>query len=219
MIGMYTQLIERQLQGQLAEDTQEFMKYVRDGVGRMQRMLDDLLQYSRTGRHSDMQDNDLNELLFTVLSNLTVAMKESGASICSNLLPVVHGSTTELIQLFQNLLSNALKFRKPDVAPEIRITATEEGGHYLFRIEDNGIGIPEDQQHRVFDIFERLHAQSDYEGSGIGLATVRKIVSNLGGKIWLQSKEGEGTTFYFTIPMSRIRRGQTTGAADGRVTA
>ncbi len=206
MIGMYTQLIERQLQGQLTDDTKEFMRYVREGVGRMQRMLDDLLQYSRTGRHSDMQENDLNELLFVVLSNLTVAMKESGAAISSNLLPVVHGSTTELIQLFQNLLSNALKFRKPGVAPEIRITASEEGGHYLFAVSDNGIGIPEGQQSRVFDIFERLHAQSDYEGSGIGLATVRKIVANLGGKIWVQSKEGEGTTFYFTIPMTRIKR-------------
>ncbi len=204
MIGMYTQLIERQLQAYLNDDTKEFMHYVRNGVARMQRMLDDLLQYSRTGRHSDIQDNDLNELLFIVLNNLTVAMQESNASISTNLLPIVRASTTELVQLFQNLLANAIKFRKPNAPPQISITATDEGTHFLFTVKDNGIGIPTDQQDRVFRIFERLHNHSDYDGSGIGLATVRKIVTNLGGKIWLQSTEGIGTTFYFTIPTQHI---------------
>lgn len=205
MIGMYTQLIERQLDAQLDEETREFMHYVRDGVARMQRMLDDLLRYSRTGRHSDIKDNDLNDLLYLVLNNLTVSMKESGASVATNMLPVVYGSTTELVQLFQNLLANAIKFRKKGEPPNIQITATNEGTHYLFAVRDNGIGIPEDQQSRVFDIFERLHSHGEYEGSGIGLATVRKIVTNLGGKIWLHSTEGTGTTFFFTIPQSRIR--------------
>jgi signal transduction histidine kinase len=201
MIGMYTQLMKKRLNAQGDTSTTEFMGYVTDGVSRMQRLLDDLLSYSRLGKkQEDIKDIDLNNVLFLVIHNLTATMRDTEAAIICSRLPVVKGSSTEMIQLFQNLIANSIKFRRIDTAPQIKIQAKEQDNTYIITLEDNGIGIKSEYQEKVFNIFERLHTRTEYEGSGIGLATCRKIVNNAGGRIWLQSTEGVGTTFYFTFP-------------------
>ena len=202
MIGMYTQLLKKRIGGQLEGSNAEFMGYVTDGVGRMQVLLDDLLKYSRLGKEEhDVRNVDLNKTLFVVIHNLTAAMKETDAAIIVTPLPMVMASSVEMTQLFQNLISNAVKFRRKGTPPMIEIRVVEMSkSKYRFMIADNGIGIPEQHQDRVFNIFERLNARTDYEGSGIGLATCKKIVQNAGGEIWLESTEGVGTTFFFTLP-------------------
>ena len=205
MIGMYTGLSKKRMLTLQDKPTVEYMGYVTDGVDRMQRLLDDLLQYSRTGKkQEDNKEIDLNAVLFVVISNLVATMKDTHATIVINELPTIKGSTTEMIQLFQNLIANSIKFRKADVIPEIKITATDEGDNYLISLDDNGIGIKKEFHDRVFAIFERLHSRSEFEGSGIGLATCKKIVAGAGGKIWLDSTEGVGTTFYFTFPKPSV---------------
>ena len=205
MIGMYTGLSKKRMLTLQDKPTIEYMTYVTDGVDRMQRLLDDLLQYSRTGRKKeDSKEVDLNSILFVVISNMVATMKDTQATIIINDLPTVEGSTTEMIQLFQNLIANAIKFRKADVIPEIKITAIDEGDNYLISLDDNGIGIKEEFHEKVFAIFERLHSRNEFEGSGIGLATCKKIVAGAGGKIWLDSTEGVGTTFFFTFPKPSV---------------
>ena len=201
MIGMYTQMTQRRMKGKLDDDSIEFMGYVTDGVSRMQNLLTDLLQYSRLGKNiEDVKDINLNETLFHVIHNLTVTLKETNASITAATLPTINASATEMTQLMQNLIANAIKFRKKGVVPEIEILYKEKKDLHFISIKDNGIGIKKEYQHKIFGIFERLHGRDKYEGSGIGLATCKKIVSNLGGKIWLRSTEGVGTTFYIAIP-------------------
>ncbi len=202
MIGMYTQLTRKRLDGQLDDSSREFMGYVTDGVGRMQNLLDSLLDYSRLGKNkSNLKDIDLNDTIFIVIHNLMSSMKEANAAVTANPLPTVKASSFEMIQLFQNLIANSIKFRREGIPPSIEINANETlTGDFMFTVTDNGIGIPESHQERVFKIFERLHSRADYEGSGIGLATCKKIIQSSGGKIWLESTEGVGTTFYFTLP-------------------
>jgi signal transduction histidine kinase len=201
MIGMYTQLTKKRLNGNLDAASTEFMGYVTDGVSRMQILLDDLLLYSRLGKKDeDDRDIDLNNVLFVVIHNLMATIKDTEASIICNQLPTVKGSSTEMIQLFQNLIANSIKFRKKGVSPEIKVVVEEHEDTYQLCFEDNGIGIKKEYHEKVFNIFERLNTRNDYEGSGIGLATVKKIVHNAGGRIWLSSTEGVGTSFYFTIP-------------------
>jgi signal transduction histidine kinase len=206
MIGMYTQLLKKRIGGQLDGSNAEFMGYVTDGVGRMQVLLDDLLKYSRLGKEEqDVRNVDLNNTLFVVIHNLTAAMKETDAAIVVTALPAVLASSVEMTQLFQNLISNAVKFRRKETAPLIEIRVTElSPSKYRFMVTDNGIGIPTQHCDRVFNIFERLNSRSDYEGSGIGLATCKKIVQNAGGEIWLESTEGVGTTFFFTLPKPNL---------------
>jgi signal transduction histidine kinase len=205
MIGMYVQLLEKRSRGQISESNLEYMSYITEGVARMQTLLNDLLQYSRLGKQQDdIRDVDLNNTLFLVVHNLAVAMKDANASVIAPTLPVVRASSVEMNQLFQNLIANAIKFRKKGEKPNIEIGITETAtDEYLFSFADNGIGIPPQYRERVFNIFERLHGRQDYEGSGIGLATCKKIVTNSGGKIWLNSTEGTGTTFYFTLPKAQ----------------
>ena len=201
MIGMYTSLIRRKLDRQLDEDTEEYMGYVTDGIDRMETMLTDLLEYSRVGRvEMPSSGVDLNDTLFMVVNNLSAGLQENQAAIYSTHLPVVTAPPVLMNQLFQNILSNGLKFRKPDAPPEINIQCAEIEGGYRFSISDNGIGIEAKDQQRVFNIFERLHTRQQYQGSGIGLATCQRIVETLHGNIWLQSEPGVGTTFYFTLP-------------------
>lgn len=202
MIGMYTQLTKKRLDGKLDDSTKEFMGYVTDGVGRMQSLLDSLLDYSRLGKNKDeLKEIDLNDTIFLVIHNLMPRMKETNAAVVANSLPTIKASSFEMIQLFQNLIANSIKFRRADVPPSIEIKVSETlTGDYIFTVADNGIGIPEKHQERVFKIFERLNMRTQYEGSGIGLATCKKIIQSAGGKIWLESTEGVGTTFYFTLP-------------------
>lgn len=204
MIGSYVTLIKRKLGVDLDESTQEYMGFITGGVSRMEKMLNDLLQYSRLGRNSEqLKDYDLNDTLLVVMQNLMTSMERTDTAIYSNKLPVVRSSSVEMIQLFQNLIANSIKFRKPNTAPVIGITYHEESEQHRFMFMDNGIGIPEKSRQSVFNIFERLHSIQDYEGSGIGLATCKKIVNNLGGTIWVEPEKLDGTTFVFTIPKTK----------------
>jgi signal transduction histidine kinase len=206
MIGMYTQLLKRRLRGKLDDNTEEFMFYITDGVSRMQRLLDDLLAYSRLNKqdHGDVKEVDLNDTVFIVVHNLTMAMKETNAAVLLNRLPALNASTTEMTQLFQNLIANSIKFRKKEETPIIQIMHAESTHQHTFMVIDNGIGIKKEYQERVFNLFERLHSRSEYEGSGIGLATCKKIINKLGGRIWATSTENVGTTFHFTIPKAQL---------------
>lgn len=205
MIGMYTKLSKKRINGHLDKTTEEYFNYVTDGIDRMQKLLDDLLQYSLMSKtKDDIKDVDLNAIIFVVIHNMMATMKDSQACITINHLPIIEGANSEMMQLFQNLIANSIKFRKPTVVPEIIITATDEGDNYLISLNDNGIGIKKEFQERVFAIFERAHARHEYEGSGIGLATCKKIVESSGGKIWLRSNEGEGTTFYLSFPKPNL---------------
>lgn len=210
MIGIYTQLIEKKLKAHLEQNTQEYMGYVTSGVNRMDRLLNDLLEYSRLGKDEEIEKpTDLNDTIFVVMNNLMASMEETDATILSNKLPIIESSQTAMIQLFQNLLANAIKFRQKETKPVIQINHALENGHHLISVKDNGIGIKPEHQNKVFGIFERLHRKDEYDGSGIGLATCKKIVNSLGGKIWVNSSKGHGTTFYFTFPKSKGRIEQT----------
>jgi signal transduction histidine kinase len=183
----------------LDERGQKFLLYIVQATDRMRTLIKDLLDYSRIGRKKELAPVDCNEIVNIVLADLNSAIKESGAEIKTGKLPVIKGYTTELKQLFQNLIINAIKFRKKEIQPEIQIVSHPVGGGYEFVIKDNGIGIPEEHNERIFVIFQRLHTRTEYDGSGIGLSHCKKIVELHGGKIWVQSKPGEGSTFHFTI--------------------
>jgi signal transduction histidine kinase len=201
MITMYTQLTERSLKNALDEKTKSYMGFVTDGVKRMQLLLDNLLSYSLLGKNR--QDDipiDLNEKLKKVMENLTVAIQECDAKVVCCELPTLTVSPTEMTQLFQNIIANALKFRKSDTKPFIEVCSKEEEKEFVFSISDNGIGIKTEDQERVFLLFTRLNSREHYEGTGIGLATCKKILNKLNGRIWVTSTEGVGTTFHFTIP-------------------
>lgn len=201
MINVYTQLIKKNLAAHTDPATKEYMGFVTDGVMRMEKLLVDLLEYSRLGRKNGQpMDVNLNDTLFVVINNLMASMKDTQAAVLANNLPVVKGSTTEMMQLFQNLIANSIKFRQKGIHPVIEINHHLEGGRHTFLFKDNGIGVPEHSRENIFNIFERLHSKEEYEGTGIGLATCKKIVNNLGGDIWVKPAETEGTVFCFTIP-------------------
>ena len=210
MIGMYTQLTRKKLNGQLESSTLEYMNYVTDGVSRMQCLLNDLLQYSRLNKNQkDVKSINLNNVLAIVNHNLQLLIKETNTLIIADPLPIVTASVSEMSQLFQNLIANSIKFRQKEIDPKIEISVMDEEGAYVFCFKDNGIGIEKEYQERVFNVFEKLHNHQEYEGSGIGLSTCRKIVQNLGGKIWIESVLGHGTAFYFTIAKEKSNKVQT----------
>lgn len=195
----FIDLLHKQYEGRLDERADKYLFFITEAINRMQVLIDDLLHYSRIGRKRILTSINCNELLQEVQADLDQTIREQQASITAAPLPVLNGYDTELKLLFQNLISNSIKFRKKEVPPQIQVsaTATEEGWTFLFR--DNGIGIDERHYERIFIPFQRLHTRHEYEGSGIGLAHCKKIVELHGGKIWVESKPGEGSTFYFTI--------------------
>ncbi|MDI6760868.1 MAG: ATP-binding protein, partial [Candidatus Brocadiaceae bacterium] len=200
MVQGYTQLIARRYKGKLGEDADEFINYIVDGVGRMQGLINALLTYSRVGTHGGLfEPTDCNILLKQALANLQVAIEESNADVTSTPLPVVKCDATQLVQLFQNLVGNALKFRT-DRPPRVNISSERKGNEWVFSVKDNGIGIDPQHFDRIFLIFQRLHTKEQYAGSGIGLSICKKIVERHGGRIWVESVPEQGTTFYFTIP-------------------
>lgn len=201
MIGSYTQLLERRLEGQLDDNGKMFIHYISDGVGRMNKLLDALLKYATVGKSDEVLEKiDLNEIAEIAKVNLKVRIEESNATVHIEQLPSVKVYVSQMTQLLQNLIGNALKFRRPDAKPVIRVVCRDKGDKYIIQIIDNGIGIPEDSRTRVFDIFQRLHNRSEYEGTGIGLAICQKIVQRHGGEIGVESVEGKGSIFYFSIP-------------------
>ena len=199
MVASFTQLLAKRYGGKLDRDADDFIGFAVDGARRMQVLLNDLLLYSRVGtRGKTLEPTDCNQVLQEALGNLATTIEESGAEITPGPMPTVLGDEVQLLQLFQNLLANSIKFHSQET-PRIRITATREGRHWLFAFRDNGIGIAPEHQERIFLIFQRLHQRQDYPGTGIGLALCKKIVERHGGRIWVESTPGQGATFYFTI--------------------
>lgn len=200
MVASYTQLLARRYQGKLDPDADDFIRFAVDGATRMKALINDLLTYSRAGRiEKPLAVADCQAILEQVLADLEVSIAESGAVVTADHLPRVLGDSGQLERLFQNLLSNAIKFRS-DLPPRIHVSAQPEGPAWHFAVADNGIGIPAECLGRVFQIFQRFHDRTKYPGTGIGLALCKKIVDRHGGRIWVESGAGRGSTFQFTIP-------------------
>jgi PAS domain S-box-containing protein len=200
MVASYTQLLARRYGDRLDEDAAEFIGFAVDGVTRMQALINDLLAYSRVGRRDTTLDPvDLSAVLDRVLITLGPAIEEAGATVTRDPLPAVLGDALQLSQLLQNLIANALKFRGAD-PPRVHVGAVESDEEWEVRVADNGIGIDPEFVDRIFDIFQRLHSRGEYPGTGIGLAICKKIIERHGGRIWVDSRAGEGATFHFTLP-------------------
>jgi PAS domain S-box-containing protein len=199
MVVSYLQLIERRYKGRLDADADEFIAYAVDGAKRMQKLINDLLTYSRVGRRGrEPAPVDAEALLGTVLHTLGAAIRESGAVVTHDPLPTLVADAPQLGQLFQNLIGNALKFRGAE-PPRVHVAAERGEGEWHFTVRDNGIGIAPEFGERIFIIFQRLHGQKDYPGTGIGLAICKKIVERHGGRIWVESEPEQGAAFHFTI--------------------
>lgn len=195
----YVQLIDRKYKGKLDADADQFILYIVDGVTRMQQLITDLLNYSRVGsRGAAFGRTDMQAVLGRALANLKAVIDETGATVTSDPLPIVHGDETQLAQLLQNLIGNGVKFRG-DHPPQIHISARRAGNRWEFAVRDNGIGIDKQYWDQIFVIFQRLHTRQQYAGTGIGLAICKRIVERHGGRIWLDSEPGHGTTFHFTL--------------------
>lgn len=199
MISSYVNLLARRYQGKLDASADDYIAFAVDGAQRMQQMITALLTYTRVGGQSwKVAAVNCEALIARVLMDLQMAIKESNATITHDPLPTVQGDEIQLAQVLQNLISNALKFRK-DTPPHIHISAQREEGHWRFSVRDNGIGIDPGQVGRLFQVFQRLHTRQEYPGTGIGLAICKKIIERHGGRIWIDSLPAQGATVYFTI--------------------
>ncbi|OFY85891.1 MAG: hypothetical protein A3F72_08135 [Bacteroidetes bacterium RIFCSPLOWO2_12_FULL_35_15] len=205
-ISSFVELIDEQYSEKLDNDANQYLQFIVTATSKMQNLIKDLLDYSKVARNITFAIVDCNNILKEVIAEMGASIKESNAKITYAILPILKGNDIKLKQLFQNLLSNAIKFRKKNTTPEIKITVEEKDNEYLFCIKDNGIGIDEQYFEKLFIIFQRLNNASDYPGTGIGLATCKKIVALHNGKIWLKSKLGEGSTFYFTISKENLNK-------------
>jgi PAS domain S-box-containing protein len=204
MVSSYTQLLARRYKDKLDSDADEFIEYAVDGANRMQILINDLLAYSRVGtRGKKLAPTETRAVFDAARANLLRAIEESGAEVTSGELPTVRGDDTQLLQLFQNLIGNAIKFRGEEPV-KVHVGAKRRDGEWLFSVSDNGIGIDPQYAERIFVIFQRLHGKGDYSGTGIGLAVCKKIVERHGGRIWVESEPGEGSTFYFTLRSSEV---------------
>jgi signal transduction histidine kinase len=200
MVGSYTQLLARRYKDKLDSDAHEFIGFAVDGVTRMQRLINDLLTYSRVGtRGKELEPTEAERVFGRALLNLKVAIEESGAQVTHDPLPEVMADDRQLEQLFQNLVGNAIKYRG-DEPPRVHVCAERSNGSWMFSIKDNGIGIEPEYYERIFQIFQRLHTKKEYSGTGIGLAVCKKIVERHHGRIWVESRPGQGSNFMFTIP-------------------
>lgn len=203
MVSSYLSLLQLRYVGRLDEKAQQYIKFAVDGAERMQNLINDLLVYSRVTSDDHVEETIASEVaLKEALDNLARKISESHAVIDHGALPVVVIPRVRLVMLFQNIIGNSLKFC-PDRVPTIRISAEQSDGFWTFSIADNGIGIEMENAKRIFDIFQRLHSQCEYPGTGIGLASCKKIVECSGGRIWVTSTPGNGSTFSFTVPAER----------------
>jgi PAS domain S-box-containing protein len=200
-ISGFAGLLQKRYKEKLGADADKYISNIVEGAGRMQQLIHDLLQYARAGtRDRPLIPVDVNTTVEKTLANLMFEIKESRAAITVDPLPTVFADSTQLIQLFQNLVGNAIKYSSD--TPRIHISAERKDREWLFRVSDNGIGIDPRQFDRIFQIFQRLHTSEEYTGTGIGLATCKKIVERLGGHIWVESKPDEGSTFFFSLPLT-----------------
>ena len=200
MVSSYTQLLLRRFGEKFDGDSREFMGYIVDGAARMKQLIEDLLAYSRVGtKGKEFREIELEAALKRALTNLRAAIEESGAAVTWDPLPRVMGDDGQLAQLFQNLIGNALKFRGAGV-PRVHVAAVEKQNEWEISVRDNGIGIEPQYFERIFMVFQRLHTKGEYPGTGIGLAICKKVVERHGGRIWVESRPGEGSSFFFTLP-------------------
>lgn len=199
----FIRLLQLKYNGGLDEMAHEYLNRIHEAGDRMQRLIHDLLAYAQVGQGApELQAVDLNQLMTYVTENLEAAMMAKQVQLSYSALPRVIGQETQLLQLFQNLVSNAIKFVPPEITPQIKITVEPQGDRWLFGIHDNGIGIDPQNLHKIFDIFQRTGSAKQYPGTGIGLATCKKIVEYHQGEIWVESQVNVGTTFYFTLDMA-----------------
>ncbi len=198
-IGNFSKLLEQRLKDHPDAESTEYMGYINRGAEHMSELIFDLLEYSRIGKDISKSPIDCDKVINEILGDMSASIEESHAEILKEKLPVVNGYIY-LKSLFQNLISNAIKFRKEGMHPVITISATDMGREFLFSIKDNGIGVEKMYYEKIFTIFQRLHSREKYKGSGIGLSISKKIVELHGGKIWVESEPDNGSTFYFTIP-------------------
>ncbi|ELR71150.1 two-component sensor histidine kinase [Fulvivirga imtechensis AK7] len=199
-LSNYTELLSSEYADKLDETGQKSIRFISEATTRMRNLIQALLEYSRLGHKKEITTIDCNKLIEEVQFDLSQKINILNARVIADKLPKLNGHETELRLLFQNLISNALKFHRVDVIPQIKVAAKEENGLWKFSFSDNGIGIAENHQKKIFNIFQRLHTRKEYEGTGIGLAHCQKIIDLHGGKIWVESQVNNGSTFHFTIP-------------------
>lgn len=215
MVASYVQILERRYKGRLDENADQFIAYAVDGARRMQGLIRDLLEYSRvTTRGKPLRPTAMEDVLEMTLRNLQAAIDEGPAEVTHDPLPSVIGDSIQLGQLLQNLIGNAIKYRG-DTAPRVHVSAQQDGDEWVFSVQDNGIGIDPVYAERIFVIFERLHTQKEYSGTGIGLAVCKRIVERHGGKIWVRSEVGGGATFFFSLPSADSDNSEMEAADDG----
>jgi signal transduction histidine kinase len=204
MVAAYTQLLAERYRGKLDENADKFIGYASEGALRMQALIQDLLAFSRVGRNgARCAEVDCGGVMKEILLSLGPAMQESGAVVTHGPLPVVCADRSQLTQVFQNLIGNAIKFRGKE-APAVSVQAEKSGEQWLFSVSDNGIGIAPEHAENIFVVFQRLHARTEYPGNGIGLAICKKIVQRYGGKIWVEGQVGHGSVFKFTLPSTGL---------------
>lgn len=200
-VSNYTTLLERRYKDIFDERGRQMLEFITEGSRRMHELIQDLLSYSRLSNiQNKFETVDLNAVYTDVIMNLKSAIEESGAQIKCGHLPALKAVRAQMLQLFQNLISNAIKYRNPDKTPEIEVGCDKMGNKFTFYIKDNGIGIEKDYFDRIFVIFQRLHDRGSYPGTGIGLTICKKIVERHGGRMWVESEIGKGSAFYFSLP-------------------
>ena len=201
MVASYTQLLAKRYKGRLDSDADEFIAYAVDGAHRMQRLIGDLLAYCRVGTTgNDFRETSSEAALEQALLNLQSAIQESGGAVTHDPLPVVIADSIQLVQLFQNLVGNAIKYRSAE-SPRVHVSAGKNGAmEWIFSIRDNGLGIDPQYFEKIFGMFQRLHGRDEFSGTGIGLTVCKKIAERHGGRMWVESEPGKGSTFYFALP-------------------
>jgi PAS domain S-box-containing protein len=201
MVASYTQLLGKRYKGRLDSDADEFITFAVDGCNRMQGLIQDLLAYSRAGTNGkELCEVSGEDALRGALTNLRITLEQSGAVVTHDSLPALMTDETQLTQVFQNLVGNAIKYRGAEV-PRVHVSATKNGdSEWIFSVRDNGLGIAPQYFERIFILFQRLHGRNEFEGTGIGLAICKKILERLGGRIWVESQPEKGSTFHFALP-------------------
>jgi light-regulated signal transduction histidine kinase (bacteriophytochrome) len=206
-IASFTQLLQRRYKNKLDSDADEFMEYIVSASIRMKSMIQGLLEYSRIDSAAkEFIKTDMNDNVEKAVSNLEFAVSESNAKITHDNLPNVIADPDQMVRVFQNLISNAIKYRTPQLPPRIHISTSTDPirNEWVFSVQDNGIGMEKQYTHKISEVFKRLHTIDAYEGTGIGLAIVKRIIDRHGDRVWVESDYGKGSTFYFTIPMKNI---------------
>jgi light-regulated signal transduction histidine kinase (bacteriophytochrome) len=201
-VKIYSELLAQELGNKVEGHARDFLDFVSSGATRMEMLVRDLLAYTQAGQFDRPETSeDASTALKGALANLDGAIRTSGAKIISEPLPALRVHATQLQQLFQNLVGNAIKYRRPEIPPVINVTARRDGECWLFSVSDNGLGIEAEYKERIFGLFKRLHTGDEYSGTGIGLAICQRIVERYHGRIWVESEPGKGSNFKFTLPV------------------